>query len=160
MPISNESHAITFNGLLCNAGAGAAAGIIAATFVCPLDVIKTRLQVHGLPQLNHAKFKLSHEAGNVIVGSLEHILRKEGVPGMYRGLAATVLALLPNWAVYFTVYEQLKAFLSSTDESHLSLGANMIAASGAGVTTTLFTNPLWVVKTRLQVSHFFLGPGF
>ncbi|CAN1292710.1 Nicotinamide adenine dinucleotide transporter 1, chloroplastic [Linum perenne] len=127
MPISNESHAITFNGLLCNAGAGAAAGIIAATFVCPLDVIKTRLQVHGLPQLNHAKFKLRNTS---------------------------------IFQVYFTVYEQLKAFLSSTDESHLSLGANMIAASGAGVTTTLFTNPLWVVKTRLQVSHFFLGPGF
>ncbi|CAN1292712.1 Nicotinamide adenine dinucleotide transporter 1, chloroplastic [Linum perenne] len=95
MPISNESHAITFNGLLCNAGAGAAA------------------------------------------------VRNTSI-----------------FQVYFTVYEQLKAFLSSTDESHLSLGANMIAASGAGVTTTLFTNPLWVVKTRLQVSHFFLGPGF
>ncbi|CAI9105374.1 OLC1v1004282C1 [Oldenlandia corymbosa var. corymbosa] len=70
---------------------------------------------------------------------------------MYRGLSPTVLALLPNWAVYFTIYEQLKSLLSSDDATHqLSVGANMVAASGAGAATTIATNPLWVVKTRLQ----------
>ncbi|XWS46600.1 hypothetical protein CRYUN_Cryun14cG0082300 [Craigia yunnanensis] len=144
--MTNDSHVPNSRGLLCNAGAGAAAGVIAATFVCPLDVIKTRFQVHGLPKLGNATVKRS-----LIVGSLEQIFQKEGLRGMYRGLAPTALALLPNWAVYFTMYEQLKDFLCSNDENHhLSVGANMLAASGAGAATTIFTNPLWVVKTRLQ----------
>ncbi|XWS36142.1 hypothetical protein CRYUN_Cryun20dG0059300 [Craigia yunnanensis] len=49
------------------------------------------------------------------------------------------------------MYEQLKDFLCSNDENHhLSIGANMLAASGAGAATTILTNPLWVVKTRLK----------
>ncbi|KAG9459557.1 hypothetical protein H6P81_004065 [Aristolochia fimbriata] len=141
-----DSHAPSSRGLLCNAGAGAAAGVIAATFVCPLDVIKTRFQVHGLPKLGSGSIK-----GSLIVGSLQEIVKKEGIRGMYRGLSPTVLALLPNWAVYFTIYEQLKSLLSSNDGTHqLSVGANMIAAAGAGAATTTATNPLWVVKTRFQ----------
>ncbi|KAL2239017.1 UNVERIFIED_CONTAM: Nicotinamide adenine dinucleotide transporter 1, chloroplastic [Sesamum indicum] len=141
-----DTHGPSPKVLLCNAGAGAAAGVIAATFVCPLDVIKTRFQVHGLPQLPNAKVK-----GSVIVGSLEQIFQKEGLRGMYRGLAPTVLAMLPNWAVYFTIYDQLKSSLGADDVNHqLPLGANMMAAAGAGAATTIATNPLWVIKTRLQ----------
>ncbi|CAL5203715.1 unnamed protein product [Lathyrus oleraceus] len=133
--------------ILFNAASGASAGVIAATFVCPLDVIKTRFQVHGVPHFANGTVK-----GSVIVSSLQQIFHKEGLRGMYRGLAPTVLALLPNWAVYFTMYEQLKSLLHSDDENHhhLPVGANMAAAAGAGAATTLFTNPLWVVKTRLQ----------
>ncbi|CAH9062183.1 unnamed protein product [Cuscuta epithymum] len=129
-----------------DAGAGAAAGAIAATFVCPLDVIKTRLQVHGLPEVAQPGRR-----GSIIVTSMQHILQTEGFRGLYRGLSPTLVALLPNWAVYFTVYGHLKELLQSHDSSpQLSIGANMIAASGAGAATSIATNPLWVVKTRLQ----------
>ncbi|XP_058755965.1 nicotinamide adenine dinucleotide transporter 1, chloroplastic-like [Vicia villosa] len=145
--MSTDSHSpnLYHRGVLCNAGAGAAAGVIAATFVCPLDVIKTRFQV-GTPQLaTNGRVR-----GSLIVGSLEQIYHKEGLRGMYRGLAPTVMALLPNWAVYFTVYEQLKKLLTDDENHRLSVGANVVAASGAGAATTMVTNPFWVVKTRLQ----------
>ncbi|KAH9306338.1 hypothetical protein KI387_010742, partial [Taxus chinensis] len=120
---------------------------ISATFVCPLDVIKTRLQVHGLPKQSHADIR-----GGLIVSSLKKVFHDEGFRGMYRGLSPTVLALLPNWAVYFTVYEQLKKLQKPQNDPHheISVGANMITASVAGAATALVTNPLWVVKTRLQ----------
>uniref|UniRef100_A0A7C8Z4J8 Mitochondrial carrier protein n=1 Tax=Opuntia streptacantha TaxID=393608 RepID=A0A7C8Z4J8_OPUST len=140
---SNNSH--DPNPMLCNAVAGATAGVIAATFVCPLDIIKTRLQVHGNPKVG-----IGAPKGSVLVSSLEQIFHREGLRGMYRGLSPTILALLPNWAVYFTVYEKLKSRLGSDDGNQLSVGANVIAASGAGAATIIAINPLWVVKTRFQ----------
>ncbi|XP_010532254.1 PREDICTED: nicotinamide adenine dinucleotide transporter 2, mitochondrial-like [Tarenaya hassleriana] len=134
---------LSIRGVICNAGAGAAAGAIAATFVCPLDVIKTRLQVLGLPETP------AGQRGGVIVTSLQSIIKNEGFRGLYRGLSPTIIALLPNWAVYFTVYGKLKDLLQSSD-GKLSVGANMIAAAGAGASTAIATNPFWVVKTRLM----------
>ncbi|XP_021896188.1 nicotinamide adenine dinucleotide transporter 1, chloroplastic isoform X1 [Carica papaya] len=131
--------------LICDAAAGASAGAIAASFVCPLDVIKTRLQVNGLPEATQ-----SGGRGSIIITSLQNIVKNEGFRGMYRGLSPTIVALLPNWAVYFTVYRQLKCLLHSPEDDQLTVGANIIAAAGAGAATALTTNPLWVVKTRLQ----------
>ncbi|KAK8658657.1 hypothetical protein V6N13_036860 [Hibiscus sabdariffa] len=140
---SSHPRSISVRDFICHAGAGATA----ATFVCPLDVIKTRLQVHGLPQSSQSGVR-----GTVIITSLQNIIRNEGLKGMYRGLSPTIIALLPNWAVYFTLYEQLKGLLTSHDDNggQLTIGANMVAAAGAGAATAITTNPLWVVKTRLQ----------
>ncbi|XP_065040194.1 nicotinamide adenine dinucleotide transporter 2, mitochondrial-like isoform X2 [Musa acuminata AAA Group] len=91
--MAGRSDSKTAREILCDALAGASAGAIAATFVCPLDVIKTRLQVHGLPEMSP-----SSSRRNIIVSSLKQILRNEGISGLYRGLTPTVTALLPNWA--------------------------------------------------------------
>lgn len=133
--------------------AGAGAGMLAATFVCPLDVVKTRLQVNrmGYQNIN----------GTMVLGHLGKIFKEEGVKGLYCGFSSTMVALLVNWAVYFTVYEQLKSMLQAQEARRnggnghyppprLSVGANMLASAGAGATTILVTNPLWVVKTRIQ----------
>ncbi|XP_010922196.1 nicotinamide adenine dinucleotide transporter 2, mitochondrial isoform X4 [Elaeis guineensis] len=151
--MSRESHGRpAARDLIFNAAAGASAGAIAATFVCPLDVIKTRFQVHGLPEMPPSAQR------SVIISSLEQIIKNEGIKGLYRGLSPTIAALLPTWAVYFTVYNQLKYLLQSHDgNNQLSIGANILAASGAGAATAIGTNPLWVVKTRLQTQA--LRPG-
>ncbi|PUZ56497.1 hypothetical protein GQ55_5G313900 [Panicum hallii var. hallii] len=133
----------------CNAIAGGSAGVISATVLCPLDVVKTRLQVYGLPSNLSSG---APPAGRVIISGFQQILKNEGLPGLYRGLSPTIVALFPTWAVTFSVYNHVKGLLHSEDgnNSELSVQANVLAASCAGIATATATNPLWVVKTRLQ----------
>eukprot|EP00803_Ostreobium_quekettii_P000690 evm.model.scf_314EXC.15 EVM.evm.TU.scf_314EXC.15 scf_314EXC:97663-100955(-) len=116
---------------------GGIAGAVTATLVCPLDVLKTRLQVPGQGLLYSG-----------FTAGLSRILMNEGFRGLYKGLTPTLIALIPNWAVYFTVYERLKTSLSA-QAGGPGAGVHMASAAGAGAATVVATNPLWVVKTRL-----------
>ena len=149
-----------------NGFSGAIAGTVAATVVCPLDVLKTRLQVSAATT-GTTEYLSTY-------GALRRIVRHEGARGLYRGLGPTVAALLPNWGVYFSTYGALKRIFSRrgvgetavvrdgegasdgarvvkvADANHF---AHILAAAGAGAATSFVTNPLWVAKTRLQVQH-------
>ncbi|XP_024539740.1 nicotinamide adenine dinucleotide transporter 1, chloroplastic [Selaginella moellendorffii] len=140
---------------LFNAVAGAGAGSISATFVAPLDVVKTRLQIQRIPKAG--QLGVNAFGGTSLGKTLQSIVRQEGVRGLYQGLAPTILALLPNWAVFFTTYEQMKRLLQTRDsqagKQQLTMSSHLLAATVAGAATNLITNPLWVVKTRLQTQR-------
>lgn len=126
---------------------GALAGFMAGVSVCPLDVAKTRLQAQG-SSANTAKYR-------GIVGTLSTIVKDEGLPGLYRGLVPIILGYFPTWMIYFTVYEKAKLFYPGFNKSKLNIDSDFInhsmSAFTAGSVSTILTNPIWVVKTRLML---------
>ena len=82
------------------------------------------------------------------------IFRTEGVLGLWRGTAATMLSLAPNSAVWWLTHEEAKPRIARRSKRNEE-DASVLAASGAlaGTTSTLATNPLDVVKTRIQCAE-------
>lgn len=135
----------TFRGV-----AGAAGGITSGLVTCPLDVIKTKLQAQGGFRPTN---KTTHVVYRGLIGTGRVIWREEGLRGMYRGLGPIILGYLPTWAVWFTVYGRSKEFFKGHFEQEIAV--NFWSSIIAGASSTMVTNPIWVIKTRLmsQVSR-------
>lgn len=96
-----------------NALAGAIGGFTSGVVTCPLDVIKTKLQAQGA----HNALRNGSHVGqprlyNGLFGTASVIWKDEGLRGMYRGLGPIILGYLPTWAVWFTVYNKSKTWMS------------------------------------------------
>ncbi|KAG1492947.1 hypothetical protein G6F47_005947 [Rhizopus delemar] len=126
--------------------AGAGAGIISSIVTCPLDVAKTRLQNQGILSPGEKMYKGT-------VGTLSRILYEEGVRGLYRGLGPTILGYLPTWAIYFTAYDYCKGRWAEEISTEKGWLLHIASAMSAGALSTILTNPLWVIKTRLMTQN-------
>ncbi|KUJ12009.1 mitochondrial folate transporter-like protein/carrier [Mollisia scopiformis] len=138
--------------------AGATAGFTSGIVTCPLDVIKTKLQAQGGFRAQTSA-PLAHPVYSGMVGTARIIWREEGLRGMYRGLGPIILGYLPTWAVYFTVYGKSKVFFGKRFENKNLV--NFWSSIIGGACSTMITNPIWVIKTRLmsQVSRKSTLPG-
>ncbi|ODQ68553.1 mitochondrial carrier [Nadsonia fulvescens var. elongata DSM 6958] len=141
---------------------GAMAGMISGVAVCPFDVAKTKLQAQGgliALNLNSSNPTLAAEARAAahqpkyhgIVGTLKTIVAEDGPRGLYKGLVPIMLGYLPTWMVYFSAYESTKNHLNRIESlGQYAFVSHMLAAITAGSLSTISTNPIWVVKTRLM----------
>ncbi|EDO14764.1 hypothetical protein Kpol_312p2 [Vanderwaltozyma polyspora DSM 70294] len=149
IPITNNYEEYSIFGLKLSetqitAMSGALAGFVSGVIVCPLDVAKTRLQAQGLQSRGENKYYRG------LYGTLSTIVRDEGPKGLYKGLVPILMGYLPTWMIYFSVYEFCKTsypqiFHKSDFVSH------SCSAITAGAISTIITNPIWVIKTRLML---------
>lgn len=130
-----------------NAACGAVAGIASGIVTCPLDVIKTRLQGQGSWRPRNFA-RPSRVVYQGLVGTARVIWVEDGIKGMYRGLGPMLLGYVPTWAVYMTVYDSSKDFYYTRIENKWV--SRVCASITAGACSTLATNPIWVIKTRLM----------
>ncbi|KAK9461277.1 mitochondrial carrier domain-containing protein [Lipomyces oligophaga] len=127
-----------------DAVAGITAGCATTLIVHPLDLIKVRLQVSK--QRSHIGSVLE------VIRSLQESRRpfKEA----YRGLIPNLVGNTMSWGAYFFWYEIFKNKLVrwrhfQSPDSDLGFVDYLSCAALSGSLTTLCTNPIWVIKTRM-----------
>ncbi|OQU86659.1 hypothetical protein SORBI_3003G122300 [Sorghum bicolor] len=125
--------------------AGAAAGTIAKTVTAPLDRVKILMQTHSV--------RVAGESAKKGVGFLEamaDIGKKDGLKGYWKGNLPQVIRIIPYSAVQLFSYEVYKKIFRTKD-GELSVFGRLAAGACAGMTSTLVTYPLDVLRLRLAV---------
>ncbi|XP_039613557.1 calcium-binding mitochondrial carrier protein Aralar1 [Polypterus senegalus] len=125
---------------------GSIAGAVGATAVYPIDLVKTRMQNQRSTGsfVGELMYKNSFDCA-------KKVLRYEGFFGLYRGLLPQLVGVAPEKAIKLTVNDFVRDKFSKKDGS-IPLPAEILAGGCAGGSQVIFTNPLEIVKIRLQVA--------
>ncbi|XP_055327973.1 calcium-binding mitochondrial carrier protein Aralar1-like isoform X2 [Paramacrobiotus metropolitanus] len=124
---------------------GSVAGAVGATAVYPIDLVKTRMQnQRSRAHLEELLYKNS-------IDCFKKVVRYEGILGLYRGLLPQLVGVAPEKAIKLTMNDFIRDKI--VDETGLiPLWGEILAGGTAGASQVVFTNPLEIVKIRLQVS--------
>jgi len=124
---------------------GAIAGATGATAVYPIDLVKTRMQnQRSGSYIGELMYRNSWDC-------FKKVLRHEGFGGLYRGLVPQLMGVAPEKAIKLTVNDLMRDKLRG-NKGEIPLYAEVIAGGCAGGSQVIFTNPIEIVKIRLQVA--------
>lgn len=142
---------------------GGCASIVGQTIIVPFDVLSQHLMVLGLVKgkagarnspMNPLGLDLEKRMSKAALAKevAVRVYRLHGLLGYYRGYTASLAAYVPNsalwWALY-TAYQDELIKITPSWVSHLFI--QCVAGTLGGFTTTFLTNPLDIVRARLQV---------
>jgi solute carrier family 25, member 33/36 len=138
-----------------------------ATLTAPLDVLKTRLQsdfyqaqiraarsgvgmAGGPAAMNPARAAVYHLTETLQI--LAAVPRNEGWQALFKGLGPNLVGVVPARAINFYVYGNGKRLMAEWwNGGQEAAWVHLAAGASAGIATSTATNPIWMVKTRLQL---------
>jgi len=124
---------------------GAASGAISRTATAPLERLKV------LTQVQH--FRSSETKYKGVFSSLRTIYKEEGFLAYWKGNGTNIVRIMPSEATRYYAYSFFKTALLNTKSVHDNINKyvlNFIAGGFSGMTSTLATYPLDLVRSRLS----------
>lgn len=147
--------------------AGGIGGMAGAVVTCPFDLVKTRLQSDVYQSIYKSKVTYTantpgSRAVNYVLhagthfretfGILGNVYRQEGFKSLFKGLGPNLVGVIPARSINFFTYGTTKDIYSRAfNNGQEGAWIHLMAAATAGWATSTATNPIWMVKTRLQL---------
>ena len=92
---------------------------------------------------------------NLMLSDFFKIWKEEGVRGLYKGWKATIIWIPLFHSIYFPIYEKLRIkFSKSMNVDKSSIKVVLMAGGISGFFSNLVTNPIWLIRTRMQAEIF------
>jgi len=117
---------------------------LGATAVYPIDLVKTRMQNQRSKVVGELLYRNSLDC-------VSKVYKNEGFAGFYRGLPPQLLGVAPEKAIKLTVNDLVRGRATDPETGKIKLGWEFAAGASAGASQVVFTNPLEIVKIRLQM---------
>ena len=143
---------------------GSAASLVGQTVIVPFDVISQHIMVLGLSQGRHSHPGLlasplaidveGKSRAQVTRAIIRTIYQRDGLRGFYRGYLAALCNYVPSsasWWTFYSGYQELGTAAVGGVVPHTVV--QCAAAVMSGVTTSILTNPLDLVRARVQVQR-------
>ncbi|KXN72465.1 mitochondrial carrier [Conidiobolus coronatus NRRL 28638] len=123
---------------------GSIAGAVGATVVYPIDLVKTRMQNQRTAVVGQILYKNSFDC-------FSKVIKNEGFLGLYKGLLPQLVGVAPEKAIKLTMNDLMRGVFTDKKTGEIELWQEVLSGGIAGASQVIFTNPLEIVKIRLQI---------